>query len=135
MKPLISTDPKKTVVEIPEVLKIIGDAKVCWGCASSTCLKRQILSRRLAKKKFVNKFCMTRKLLLGDKILLTSLETKVEKNKQSVAFNPSKKKGAQKKTKEKLNNFSAAIVKKPSTEEERPKEPIKRVNRSYTRSV
>ena len=71
---------------------------------------------------------MTRKLLLGDKILITSLETKVEKNKQSVAFDPSKKKGAQKKTKEKLNNFSAAIVKKPSTEEEMPTEPLKRVN-------
>ena len=67
---------------------------------------------------------MTRKLLLGDKILLTSLETKVEKNKQAMAYDPSKKKGAQKKTKEKLNNFSAAIVKKPSTE----KETIKWVN-------
>ena len=75
VKPLIGTDPKKTVVEIPEVQKIIGDAKVCWGCASSTCLIRQILSGRLAKIK----------------ILITLLETKVEKNKQVAAYKPKKK--------------------------------------------
>ena len=81
VKPLISTTNSKTVlIDIPEVKKVIGDAKVCWGCTSTTCLIRQNLSLRLTRKRFVNKLCMTRKLLIGDKVLITSLETKVEKD-------------------------------------------------------
>ena len=33
-------DPKKPVVEIPEVQKIIGTAKICWGCFSGICRTR-----------------------------------------------------------------------------------------------
>ena len=128
VKPLVGTaDPKTVVVDIPEVKKIIGDAKVCWGCTSTTCLLRQNLSLRLTKKRLVNKLCMTRRLLIGDKVLVTSLETKVEKDKQTAAYEKKKDKGVKKK-KDKVNNFSAAVKKKPSAKEENPAEPIEQVN-------
>ena len=85
-----TADPKTVVVDIPDVKKIIGDVKVCWGCTSATCLLRQNLSFRLTKKKMINKFCMTRKLTMGDKKLLTTLGTKVEKNSYQPAWEPKK---------------------------------------------
>ena len=72
VKPLIGSDPKKAVVDIEEVKTIIGDARVCWGCLSSTCLHRSNISVRLSGKKLINKYCATRKLLLGDSILTKS---------------------------------------------------------------
>ena len=60
LKQLIGIEPTKVVMEIPEVKTAIGDAKVCWGCLSSTCLTRQNVSKKAMGKKFVNKHCMTR---------------------------------------------------------------------------
>ena len=112
------------MVDILEVQKIIGNAKVCWGCLSSTCLTRQLISGRMTKNKLLNRYCATRKVLLGDKILLTSLQSKVGKDNQVAAYDPKKKKGEKKKFKGKLNHFSVAIVKKPTTEKEVPTEII-----------
>ena len=86
VEPLIGTEPNKAVMEIPEVITAIGDAKVCWGCLSSTCLIRQSVSKKAMGKRFVNKHCMSRKTVMGDKNLMTSLQTLVGKDQQSSAF-------------------------------------------------
>ena len=78
-------------------------------------------------KKLVNCHCTTRKTVLGDKFLTISLQTKVGKDNQVVAYDP-KKKVDKRKPKVKLNNNSAAVIKKPNTDKGIPVEPIKRVN-------
>ena len=62
-------------------------------------------------------------------MLLTTLGTKVEKNSQQPGYEGKQKGKKEKKKKEKVQeNFSAAVVQKPSIMEEIPPEPIKRVN-------
>merc|ERR1712030_59852 len=39
VKPLITSDPAKPVVDVPEVKTIVGDTKICWGCLSQVCRK------------------------------------------------------------------------------------------------
>merc|ERR1712074_517256 len=68
------------VIDVPEVRTLIGKTTVCWGCLSSTCRTRQLLSQRILEKKLVNKFCPVKKVLLGDKNLSRSLKGKVEKD-------------------------------------------------------
>ena len=79
-------------------------------------------------KKLVNRHCTTRRTVLGDKYLLISLQTKVGKDNHVAAFDLSKKKDDKKKFKGKLNQFSAAIINKPSTDKAVPVETIKRVD-------
>ena len=127
VEPLIGTEPTKVVMEIPEVRTAIGDARVCWGCLSSTCLIRQNISAKVTGKKFVNRHCMTRRTVLGDRNLMTSLQAQVGKDNQVAAFE--KKKGDKRRFKGKLNHFSAAVIKKSDTSKQIvPEEKIKRVN-------
>ena len=80
MKPIVTTDPAKPVVDIPEVNTLVGDAKICWGFLSQVCRQRQYVSQRFMGKKLVNRFCPVRKAVLGDKNLARSLQTKVLKD-------------------------------------------------------
>mgnify|MGYP003327475674 CR=1 FL=1 len=117
----------KVVVEIPEVKTVISDVRVCWGCLSSTCLLRQKISAKVTGKKLVNRHCMTRRTVLGDKNLMTSLQAQVGKDNHVAAYE--KKKGDKKKFKGKLNHFSAAVIKKIDTNKQIiPEEKLKRVN-------
>merc|ERR1712030_154589 len=80
VEPLITKEPTKAVVDVPEVRTLIGKTTICWGCLSLTCRTRQLLSQRLMDKKLVNKFCPVRKDLLGDRNLSRNLKGKVEKD-------------------------------------------------------
>merc|ERR1712074_290266 len=50
VEPLIAKEPTKAVVDVQEVKALIGTATVCWGCLSSTCRTRQLLSQRLVNR-------------------------------------------------------------------------------------
>ena len=104
VKPLIGTDNTKAMIDIPEVKTLIGDVRVCWVCLSSTCLLRQRISGKITGKKLVNRYYMTRKTVLGDKNLLTSLQSPVGKDNHVSAY--------EKKNKKINENFSATVIKK-----------------------
>ena len=101
------SDGKQAIIDIPVVKDIVGTAYFCWGCLSEICMQRQKLSFKISGKRLVNKFCVTRKLLLGDLNMLRSLQTQSSKDKQSPARE--KKDGKKKK----VNTNSASIIKKP----------------------
>ena len=73
VKPILTTDPAKPVVDVPEVKTLVGDAKICWGCLSQVCRQRQYVSQRFMGKKLVNRFCPVRKAVLGDRNLTRTL--------------------------------------------------------------
>jgi len=54
---MTTEDPKKPVIEIPEVQKVLGTAKVCWGCFSGICRTRQYIGQPILHKKAINRFC------------------------------------------------------------------------------
>ena len=62
-------------------------------------------------KKFVNKHCMTRRTVLGDKNLMISLQVLVGKDSQVGAYE-NKKRDDKRRFKGKMNHFSAAVIKK-----------------------
>ena len=96
VKPLVGgPDKSQVVIDLPAVKTILGNTAVCWGCLSELCLIRQRLSFKLTGRKMVNKFCLTRRTVLGDKNLLLSLHTPCSKDKQAVA--QAKKDGKKKK--------------------------------------
>jgi hypothetical protein len=66
VEPMIVKDSQQVVIEIPEVQKIIGKARVCWSCFSEICSTRRMLAMSHLKKKAVNKGCPNRKMTLGD---------------------------------------------------------------------
>ena len=96
------------MLTIPEVKTILEGVSVCWGCLSNTCLIRQRLSGKLTGKKLVNKYCMTRRTVLGDRNLLISLQSPVGKDKHVTAY--------VKKEKRQVNLHSATVVKKAESQ-------------------
>ena len=67
MKPLIGKIQDKTaIIDIPEVKEIVKDAYICWGCLVEVYIQRQKVSVKTIRKKLVNKFCINRKLFIGD---------------------------------------------------------------------
>ena len=84
---------------------------MCWGCLSEVCMQRQKISFKISGKKLVNKYCITRKLLLGDQNMLRSIQTQSSKDKQSAA-----KDNCKDGKKKKANTNSATVVKKPEME-------------------
>ena len=85
VEPLMTSDPRKPVIDVPEVKNLVGETRICWGCLSQTCRARQSLSQKLVGKKLVNKFCPLKRVLIGDKNLSRSLKGKVGKNNYVVA--------------------------------------------------
>ena len=90
-------------------------------------MTRQNISRKIIGKKLVNRYFPSRRVLLGDKYLVISLQTKVRKDNYVTAFEPKfpKKRFDKKKQKGQLSFNSATVVKKPITQA--PVEQIKRV--------
>ena len=79
-------------------------------------------------KKLVNRYCATRKTVLGDKYLTTSFETKVDKDNHVAAYD-NKKKNDKKKFKGKTIPANAAsVIKNPNITKVVPKETINRLN-------
>merc|ERR1712173_3664 len=54
VEPMIVKDSTQIVVDIPEVKKVIGNAKVCWSCFSALCSSRRMLAMSTLKKKLPN---------------------------------------------------------------------------------
>ena len=93
VEPMIPKEPMKAVMDIPEVITLVGEARICWGCLSLICRIRQMLSQRILGKKLVNRFCPVQKVLLGDRNLVRNLKGKVGKNNfVTTQFDPATKK-------------------------------------------
>lgn len=132
VKPLITSDPAKPVVDVPEVKTLVGDTKICWGCLSQVCRARQYVSQRFMGKKLVNRYCPVRKVVLGDRNIAHSLQSKVSKDNYvavSEDFIPKKKfdkKNQKRQRKQQFFGNTASIIKKPAKQNQT--EQIKRVN-------
>ena len=46
VEPMMTTDPTKAVVDVPEVKILIGETRICWGCLSLVCRTRQLLLQK-----------------------------------------------------------------------------------------
>merc|ERR1712105_3042 len=133
---MTTEDPKKPVIEIPEVQKVLGTTKVCWGCFSGICRTRQYIGQPILHKKAINRFCPNKKTLLGDKDLKRILKTKGWKNGYVLVENPkgsfpnfNKGQRPQRRPNQgrpAFNNNSASVIQKIADPE--PSETIVRAN-------